>query len=53
MAPFLLPYHQTGRADFPHQMWPTTFDAECGPGSYVALAGMGLTGVVQEIFSAT
>jgi hypothetical protein len=28
-------------------------DAECGPGSYVALAGMGLTGVVQEIFSAT
>jgi hypothetical protein len=34
-------------------MWPTTFYAECGPGSYVALAGMGLTGVVQEIFSAT
>ena len=29
-SPFPLPAHQTGRADFPHQMWSTTFDALCG-----------------------
>jgi hypothetical protein len=26
-APFPDPAHQTGRADLPHQMWSTTFDA--------------------------
>jgi hypothetical protein len=36
-SPFPLPAHQTGRADFPHQMWPTTFDALCGLPTYVAL----------------
>jgi hypothetical protein len=36
-ASFPLPSHQTGRADFPHQMWSTTFDALCGLATYVAL----------------
>ena len=26
-APFPVPAHQTGRADFPHEMWPATFYA--------------------------
>ena len=34
---FPVPAHQTGRADFPRQMWPATFDAYCGAAAYVAL----------------
>jgi hypothetical protein len=38
MAPFShpLPLIEPGLADFPHQMWPATFDALCGARIYVA-----------------
>ena len=29
------PPHRSVRAELPHQMWSTTFDALCGPVKYV------------------
>jgi hypothetical protein len=30
MALFPVPAHRTGRAELPHQMFSTTFEAQCG-----------------------
>jgi hypothetical protein len=54
MASFPLPAHQSGCADFRHQLWRTTFDAQCGADGYVAfkrrhLASAAARGVQHHI----